>query len=393
MTVAPVRVDPYAEPGKLTPPGSVPIVRLTAIEKYYGSNHVLRGCNLEVYPNETICIIGRSGSGKSTLLRCTNFLEEPTVGTVEVGDVRLEADPLKSRSREHREQIRKLRLSAQMVFQDFNLFPHMTVTGNLIEAPVRVRGLPKAEAVEIAEQYLFRVGLYHKRDAYPARLSGGEKQRVAIARALTMEPKVLLFDEPTSALDPTLVGEVLSVMEELAHAGSTMIVVTHEMAFAREAADRVYFIEEGSFVEAGPPEQIIEQPAGPAHPGVPLAAAGEGVGLGRGRSVGAARRVDAVVAEEPPFLVCHSRASSGARRDSGHAHARARDALDRHHAGRGLAPTLLAATRAAPTQGPVMLAIGITQAWALRAGELRRGSGHATRGRSSRERGRCVAPG
>ena len=137
--VAPVRVDPYAEPGKLTPAGSVPIVRLTAIEKYYGSNHVLRGCNLEVYPNETICIIGRSGSGKSTLLRCTNFLEEPTVGTVEVGDVRLEADPLKSRSREHREQIRKLRMSAQMVFQDFNLFPHMTVTGNLIEAPVRVR--------------------------------------------------------------------------------------------------------------------------------------------------------------------------------------------------------------------------------------------------------------
>ena len=257
------RVDPYAQPGRLTPPGSVPIVRLTAIEKYYGSNHVLRGCNLEVFPKETVCIIGRSGSGKSTLLRCTNVLEEPTVGTVEVGDVRLEADPLKARSREHREQIRTLRLSAQMVFQDFNLFPHMTVTGNLIEAPVRVRGLPKAEAVEIAEQYLYRVGLYHKRDAYPARLSGGEKQRVAIARALTMEPKVLLFDEPTSALDPTLVGEVLSVMEELAHAGSTMIVVTHEMAFAREAADRVYFIEEGSFIEAGPPEQIIEDPQDP----------------------------------------------------------------------------------------------------------------------------------
>jgi polar amino acid transport system ATP-binding protein len=253
-------VDPYARPGVLTPDGAEPIVRLTAIEKYFGSNHVLRGCNLEVYPRETICLIGRSGSGKSTLLRCTNFLEEPTVGTVEVGGQRLEADPLKSRTREHREQIRQIRLSAQMVFQDFNLFPHMTVLGNLIEAPTRVRGLSEDEAIATAEKYLERVGLSEKRDAYPARLSGGQKQRVAIARALTMEPKVLLFDEPTSALDPTLVGEVLSVMKELAHGGSTMIVVTHEMAFAREAADRVYFIEEGAFVEAGPPEQVIDRP-------------------------------------------------------------------------------------------------------------------------------------
>ncbi len=261
--LAGARVDPYAKPGKLTPPGAEPIVRLTAIEKYYGSNHVLRGCNLEVYPKETICLIGRSGSGKSTLLRCTNFLEEPTVGTVEVAGLVLEADPLKSRSRDHREYIRKIRLSAQMVFQDFNLFPHMTVLGNLIEAPVRVRGMSKDEAVATAEKYLDRVGLSEKRDAYPARLSGGQKQRVAIARALTMEPAVLLFDEPTSALDPTLVGEVLSVMEELAHGGSTMIVVTHEMAFAREAADRIYFIEEGAFVEAGPPEQVIENPQDP----------------------------------------------------------------------------------------------------------------------------------
>jgi ABC-type polar amino acid transport system ATPase subunit len=257
------RVDPFAKPGKLTPPGTEPIVRLTAIEKYFGSNHVLRGCNLEVYPKETVCLIGRSGSGKSTLLRCTNFLEEPTAGTVEVGDQRLEADPLKSRSREHREQIRQIRLSAQMVFQEFNLFPHMRVIDNLIEAPIRVRGLSKDEAVAIAEKYLEKVGLTDKRDAFPARLSGGQKQRVAIARALTMEPKVLLFDEPTSALDPTLVGEVLTVMEELAHGGSTMIVVTHEMAFAREAADRVYFIEEGSFIEAGPPEEIIDHPQDP----------------------------------------------------------------------------------------------------------------------------------
>ena len=256
-------VDPFARPGVLTPDGADPIVRLTAIEKYFGSNHVLRGCNLEVYPKETICLIGRSGSGKSTLLRCTNFLEEPTVGTVEVGGLVLEADPLKSRSREHREHIRQIRLAAQMVFQDFNLFPHMNVLANLIEAPMRVRGIKKDEAVATAEKYLERVGLSEKRDAYPARLSGGQKQRVAIARALTMEPKVLLFDEPTSALDPTLVGEVLSVMKELAHGGSTMIVVTHEMAFAREAADRIYFIEEGAFVEAGPPEQVIDRPQDP----------------------------------------------------------------------------------------------------------------------------------
>jgi len=256
-------VDPFARPGVLTPDGADPIVRLTAIEKYFGSNHVLRGCNLEVYPKETICLIGRSGSGKSTLLRCTNFLEEPTVGTVEVGGLVLEADPLKSRSREHREHIRQIRLAAQMVFQDFNLFPHMNVLANLIEAPMRVRGIKKDEAVATAEKYLERVGLSEKRDAFPARLSGGQKQRVAIARALTMEPKVLLFDEPTSALDPTLVGEVLSVMKELAHGGSTMIVVTHEMAFAREAADRIYFIEEGAFVEAGPPEQVIDRPQDP----------------------------------------------------------------------------------------------------------------------------------
>ena len=257
------RADPFATPGRLTPEGAEPIVRLTGIEKYFGANHVLRGCNLEVYPKETICLIGRSGSGKSTLLRCTNFLEEPTAGVVEVDGMRLEADPLKSRSRDHREHIRQIRMSAQMVFQEFNLFPHMRVIDNLIEAPMRVRGQSKDEAVAIAEKYLARVGLAEKRDAYPARLSGGQKQRVAIARALSMEPKVLLFDEPTSALDPTLVGEVLTVMEELAHGGSTMIVVTHEMAFAREAADRVYFIEEGSFIEAGPPEQVIDSPKDP----------------------------------------------------------------------------------------------------------------------------------
>ncbi|HSD48675.1 MAG TPA: amino acid ABC transporter ATP-binding protein [Actinomycetota bacterium] len=239
------------------------MVRLLGIEKYFGSNHVLRGCTLEVYPRETICLIGRSGSGKSTLLRCANFLEEPTAGSVEIGGIRVAADPLHSRSRGHREEIRKIRLSAQMVFQEFNLFPHMRVIDNLIEAPMRVKGVKRDQAVATAEKYLAKVGLSEKRDEYPARLSGGQKQRVAIARALTMEPKVLLFDEPTSALDPTLVGEVLKVMAELAHEGSTMIVVTHEMAFAREAADRVYFIEEGTFIEAGPPEQVVGSPADP----------------------------------------------------------------------------------------------------------------------------------
>ena len=252
--------DPYAKPGTLTPADADPIVRLLGIEKYFGSNHVLRGVTLEVYPRETICLIGRSGSGKSTLLRCTNFLEEPTVGSVEVAGVRIAADPLHARSGRHREEIRQIRLQAQMVFQEFNLFPHMTVLENVIEGPTRVKGIRRDEAVATAEKYLDKVGLSDKRDEHPARLSGGQKQRVAIARALTMEPKVLLFDEPTSALDPTLVGEVLTVMSDLAHEGSTMIVVTHEMAFAQEAADRVYFIEEGVFVEAGPPEQVIESP-------------------------------------------------------------------------------------------------------------------------------------
>ncbi len=252
--------DEYAKPGRLVEPGAKPIVRLLGIEKYFGSNYVLRGCTLEVYPRETICLIGRSGSGKSTLLRCANFLEEPTRGLVEIDGIAVEAAPLASRSRAHREEIRQIRLSAQMVFQEFNLFPHMRVIDNLIEAPIRVKGVARDEAVATAEKYLDKVGLNDKRDEWPARLSGGQKQRVAIARALSMEPAVLLFDEPTSALDPELVGEVLKVMSDLAHEGATMIVVTHEMAFAQEAADRVYYIDEGIFVEAGPPEQVLGAP-------------------------------------------------------------------------------------------------------------------------------------
>ena len=256
--------DPFAAPGALTPAGATPIVRALAIEKYFGTNHVLRGCTIEVYPRETICLIGRSGSGKSTLLRCLNFLEEPTAGAVEIDGFRIDADPLRARSRDHREKIRQIRMQAQMVFQEFNLFPHMKVIDNLIEAPVRVKGVDRDQAVATAEKYLKKVGLAEKRDEYPARLSGGQKQRVAIARALTMEPKVLLFDEPTSALDPELVGEVLKVMSELAHEGATMLVVTHEMAFAKEAADRVYYIDQGSFLEVGPPDQVIDAPQNPS---------------------------------------------------------------------------------------------------------------------------------
>jgi ABC-type polar amino acid transport system ATPase subunit len=253
--------DPYARPGMLTPSGAEPIVRVLGLEKYFHANHVLRGISLEVFPRETICLIGRSGSGKSTLLRCINFLEEPSAGSIEVDDVMVQAAPLRARTADEAEDIRRIRTSAQMVFQEFNLFPHLRVIDNLILAPMLVRGLSRDEAVATAERFLAAVGLPEKRDEFPDRLSGGQKQRVAIARALAMQPKVLLFDEPTSALDPTLVGEVLSVMEELAHQGSTMIVVTHEMDFAREAADRVYFIEEGQFVEAGPPEDCLDDPA------------------------------------------------------------------------------------------------------------------------------------
>jgi len=236
------------------------VVRASGIEKYFGDHHVLRGVDLEVRKHETVMLVGRSGSGKTTMLRCLNFLEEPTVGVVEIDGVRVEADPLHARSRHHQEQIRQIRLRAGMLFQDFNLFPHMTVLQNCIEAPTHVRRIPKKEAVATAERYLEKVGLIEKREEYPARLSGGQKQRVAIARALCMEPKVLMFDEPTSALDPELVGEVLKTMEELAHEGSTMIVVTHEMSFAREAADRVIFMADGLIVEQGPPEEVLDAP-------------------------------------------------------------------------------------------------------------------------------------
>ena len=230
------------------------------IEKYFGAHHVLHGVNLAVRKHETVMLIGRSGSGKTTFLRCLNFLEEPTVGSVAMGDLRIEADPLQQAGRDRKKAIRQLRGQTGMVFREFNLFPHMSVLDNCIEAPMHVKGVGKDEAVARAERYLDKVQMLEKRDEYPARLSGGQKQRVAIARALCMEPEVLLFDEPTSALDPELIGEVIVVMEQLAHEGSTMIVVSHEMAFAREAADRVLYLEGGLIVEEGPPEQVLDDP-------------------------------------------------------------------------------------------------------------------------------------
>jgi ABC-type polar amino acid transport system ATPase subunit len=219
-----------------------PIVRISNLDKYFGRLHVLKEISVDVAPREVVCIIGRSGSGKSTLLRCLNFLEEPSFGTIEVDGLKVEAG---QKGKAHRQLVHDVRLKTGMVFQEFNLFPHMTVLENVIEGPVTVKRIDRARAIALAEENLDSVGLLFKKDEYPNRLSGGQKQRVAIARALTMEPKVMLFDEPTSALDPELIGEVLNVMKKVAKVGMTMLVVTHEMGFAREVADRVLVMAEG----------------------------------------------------------------------------------------------------------------------------------------------------
>ncbi len=231
-----------------------PIIQVRGLHKFYGRLHVLRGVNLDVRRGEVVVIIGRSGAGKSTFLRCLNYLEEPSAGTVVVDGI-----PLPSGERAARawSQVRQVRMRVGMVFQEFNLFAHMTALENVIEGPLTVRGMPRDQAVALGERLLAKVGLLDKRDVHPARLSGGQKQRVAIARALAMEPRIMLFDEPTSALDPELIGEVLAVMRDLARDGMTMVVVTHEMGFAREAAHRVIFMDAGEFVEEGPPEQIF----------------------------------------------------------------------------------------------------------------------------------------
>ena len=231
------------------------IIRLENLEKRFGQLEVIKKVSMDVAAGEVVVIFGRSGSGKSTLLRCVNFLEDPTGGVVEVDGTRLEVG---YSSKERREIIRQIRLKAGMVFQDFNLFPHLTVMQNLIEAPCTVKGESKKEATERGKELLAKVGLVEKADEYPIRLSGGQKQRVAIARALNMEPKIMLFDEPTSALDPELISEVLNVMKTLANEGMTMMVVTHEMGFAREVADRMCFFDEGIILEEGLPSEMIK---------------------------------------------------------------------------------------------------------------------------------------
>jgi ABC-type polar amino acid transport system ATPase subunit len=242
----------------LSSTNGAPIVRIQDLHKSFGSLEVLKGVSMDVMPGEVVVIFGRSGSGKSTLLRCINQLEEPTSGAIEVDGIRLEAGHT---SRARRDQIREVRVRAGMVFQDFNLFPHMSALENVIEGPVTVKEVPRETATLIGEQLLEKVGLGAKRDEYPIRLSGGQKQRVAIARALAMEPKVMLFDEPTSALDPELIGEVLAVMKSLAQDVSmTMLVVTHEMGFAREVANRMVFMSDGILAEEGTPSEIISNP-------------------------------------------------------------------------------------------------------------------------------------
>jgi ABC-type polar amino acid transport system ATPase subunit len=237
------------------------VVRIENLHKYFGPLEVLKGIEMEVSRGEVVVIFGRSGSGKSTLLRCVNFLEDPTYGSIEVAGIRLEGG---HRTRHKREQIRQLRLHAGMVFQSFNLFPQMTALQNVMEGPVTVKGLKPADVRPMALDLLAKVGLEDKTDQHPIRLSGGQQQRVAIARALAMEPDVMLFDEPTSALDPELIGEVLAVMKSLAtDLHMTMMVVTHEMGFAREVANRMMFFHEGVILEQGTPDQVFNHTQNP----------------------------------------------------------------------------------------------------------------------------------
>ena len=221
------------------------------LKKNFGENQVLKGIDEHIKQGEVVCVIGPSGSGKSTFLRCLNLLEEPTSGEIYLDGEQINAE---------KTDINKVRQKLGMVFQNFNLFPHKTVMENIILAPVNVLGKTAEESEKTGLELLKRVGLEDKKDAYPSSLSGGQKQRVAIARALAMNPEAMLFDEPTSALDPEMVGEVLEVMRDLAKKGMTMIIVTHEMGFAREVADRVIFMDEGYLIEEGSPENIFDNP-------------------------------------------------------------------------------------------------------------------------------------
>jgi ABC-type polar amino acid transport system ATPase subunit len=238
--------------------GAAPIIAAEKISKRFGANEVLRAVSLPVAEQDVVCVVGPSGSGKTTLLRCLALLEEPSGGRVVMNGVAISsASPDAAEKR----AARAVRSDIGMVFQHFNLWPHMSVLQNVIEAPMLVRGVSRDEATASAEALLAKVGLSDKRDAYPARLSGGQQQRVAIARALAMKPKVMLFDEPTSALDPELRREVLTVMRQLAADGMTMLVVTHEMGFARQVGRRVVFMDHGEIVEEAPPQRFFTQPA------------------------------------------------------------------------------------------------------------------------------------
>lgn len=230
------------------------MIRVNNLHKSFEKNEVLKGINEHIEKGEVVVVIGPSGSGKSTFLRCLNLLEVPTSG-----EIIFEGKNITDK----KVDINKIREKMGMVFQQFNLFPHKTVLDNLTIAPIKVKGVSKADAEKNAKELLDRVGLLNKADAYPSSLSGGQKQRIAIARALAMDPDVMLFDEPTSALDPEMVGEVLNVMKELAKEGMTMVVVTHEMGFAREVGDRILFMDKGNIMEEGTPEEIFSNPKNP----------------------------------------------------------------------------------------------------------------------------------
>lgn len=227
------------------------MIKIENLHKRFGDLHVLKGINYEIHEKEVVCVIGPSGSGKSTFLRCINLLEEITDGAVYIDGVKVN-NP--------KTDINKIRAEVGMVFQQFNLFPHMTVLDNITMAPVLIRKMNKQDAESLAYELLQKVGLREKAQNYPQQLSGGQQQRVAIARALAMKPKVMLFDEPTSALDPEMVNEVLDVIKQLANEGMTMVIVTHEMGFAREVSDRVLFMDNGVILEDGTPEEIFEHP-------------------------------------------------------------------------------------------------------------------------------------
>ncbi|MCY1501858.1 Histidine transport ATP-binding protein HisP [compost metagenome] len=233
------------------------------LHKRYGDHEVLKGVSLAAKAGDVISIIGSSGSGKSTFLRCINLLEQPWSGKILLNgeELKLVASKHGGLKAADAKQLQRMRSRLSMVFQHFNLWSHMSALENVIEAPVHVLGVPKKEAIEKAEHYLAKVGVAHRKDAYPAHMSGGEQQRVAIARALAMEPEVMLFDEPTSALDPELVGEVLKVMQDLAQEGRTMVVVTHEMGFAREVSNQLVFLHKGLVEERGCPKEVLANPS------------------------------------------------------------------------------------------------------------------------------------